>query len=56
MDKLKFFCPLIKGECKKDKCMWFVSGIKHCAINVIAQCGDSIEDSITLIKEYGIHK
>jgi len=33
------FCPLIKDECKKEACAWWVEGNNNCAITELAEVG-----------------
>jgi len=31
------YCPLIKQECNKDKCEWYVKGAVRCAVPLAAE-------------------
>lgn len=43
MSTEQMFCPLVNnGVCKKQKCMWWIAGIKKCAVNSLAQSLDAI--------------
>ena len=44
MDNDKMYCPLTKMKCIEKRCMWYVVGLKRCAVNSIAQTLDAIED------------
>lgn len=42
----KKYCPLIKNNCLKEKCMWNVIGLNNCSINIIAQSIDSVDNHL----------
>lgn len=39
-------CPLVKDECAEEACMWYVVRSELCAINLLGQAADAIEEYI----------
>ena len=37
-------CPLLTGECAKEKCAWWVEGKEGCGVRVIAEALDELEE------------
>lgn len=42
------FCPMIKGECKQESCMWFddINSGTNCAVNQLTLILSEINDKL----------
>jgi len=43
------WCPIIKDFCKESRCAWWITGVKECAVNSLAQSVDClVENGLTV--------